>query len=126
MTSSNFIQGLLKKNENKLARSFNFTFRYIDDVISLNNSRFGDFVDRIYPIELEIKDTTDTDRYAEKPLYEVCLIRIKEQVDEKSWSPWVENTSTKENKYVVNQKLDTLCKEGTDPILLKKKQKNTL
>jgi hypothetical protein len=30
----------------------------------LNNSRFGDFVDRIYPIELEIKDTTDTDRFA--------------------------------------------------------------
>ena len=54
---ADFIQGLLKKNENKLARSFNFTFRYIDDVISLNNSRFGDFVDRIYPIELEIKDT---------------------------------------------------------------------
>ena len=27
----------------------------------LNNSRFGDFVDRIYSIELEIKDTTDTD-----------------------------------------------------------------
>jgi hypothetical protein len=39
-------------------------FRYIDDVLSLNNSRFGDFVDRIYPIELEIKDTTDTDRSA--------------------------------------------------------------
>jgi hypothetical protein len=33
--------------------------RYIDDVLLLNNSRFGDFVDRIYPIELEIKDTTD-------------------------------------------------------------------
>jgi hypothetical protein len=48
----------------KLARSFNFTFRYIDDVLSLNNSRFGDFVDRTYPIELEIKDTTDTDRSA--------------------------------------------------------------
>ena len=48
----------------KLARSFNFTFRYIDDVLSLNNSRFGDFVDRIYPIDLEIKDTTDTDRSA--------------------------------------------------------------
>ena len=25
---------------------------------------FGDFVDRIYPIELKIKDTTDTDRSA--------------------------------------------------------------
>jgi hypothetical protein len=61
---ADFIQGLLKKNEKKLARFFNFTFRYIDDVFSLNNSRFGDFVDRIYPIELEIKDTTDTDRSA--------------------------------------------------------------
>ena len=59
---ADFIQGLLKKNEKKLTRSFNFTFRYIDDVLSLNNSRFGDFVDRIYPIELEIRDTTDTDR----------------------------------------------------------------
>ena len=55
---ADFIQGLLKKNEKKLARSFNFTFRYINDVLSLNNSRFGDFVD------LEIKDTTDTDTSA--------------------------------------------------------------
>jgi hypothetical protein len=37
-------------------------FRYIVDVFPLNNSRLGDFIDRIYPIELEIKDTTDTDR----------------------------------------------------------------
>jgi hypothetical protein len=28
----------------------------IEDVLSLNNSKFGDFVDRIYPIELEIND----------------------------------------------------------------------
>jgi hypothetical protein len=48
---ANFIQGPLKKNEKKLA--FNFTFHYIDDVLSLNNSRFGNFVDRIYPIELD-------------------------------------------------------------------------
>ena len=59
-----FLQGLLKKNEKKLARSFNFTFRYIDDVLLLNNSNFWDFGDRIYPIELEIRDTTDTDRSA--------------------------------------------------------------
>jgi hypothetical protein len=44
------------EKEKKLARSFNFTFRYIDDVLSLNNSRFCDFVDRIYPIGLEIKE----------------------------------------------------------------------
>ena len=62
--AADFIQGFLKKNEKKLAQSFNYTFRYIDGVFSLNNSRFGDFVDRIYPIKLEIKDTTDTDRSA--------------------------------------------------------------
>ena len=28
-----FIQGLLQKNEKKLARSFNFPFRYIDDAL---------------------------------------------------------------------------------------------
>ena len=49
-----FHTGLLKKNEKNLARFFNFTFRYIDDVISLNNVKFCDFVDRIYPTELEI------------------------------------------------------------------------
>jgi hypothetical protein len=59
---ADFIQGILKQNGKKLARSFNFTFRYLDDVLSLVNSKFGDFVDRIYPMELEIKDTTDTDR----------------------------------------------------------------
>ena len=61
---TDFIQGLLKKIEKKRAWSFNFTFLYIDDVHSLNISRFGDFVDHIYPIELEIKDTTDTDKSA--------------------------------------------------------------
>ena len=56
---ADFIEGLLKKYEKKLARLFNFTFRYIDDFRSLNNYRFGDFFD---PIELDIKDTTDTVR----------------------------------------------------------------
>ena len=32
---------------------------HITDVISLHNFKLGDFVDRIYPIVLEIKDTTD-------------------------------------------------------------------
>jgi len=37
-----------QENGKKLARSFTFKFRHIDDVLSLNNSMFGDFVDRIY------------------------------------------------------------------------------
>ena len=61
---ADFIQGFLKKSEKKLARSCNFTFRYIDDVLSLNNYRFDDFVDRINSIEVEIKDTSNTNRSA--------------------------------------------------------------
>ena len=59
-----FIQALLKKSENQLAWTFNCTFQYIDDVFSLNNSKFDDFVDRIYSTEHEIKDITDTARTA--------------------------------------------------------------
>ena len=42
------------------ARAFNFTYRYIDDVLSINNSRFAEFLPLIYPPELEVKETTDT------------------------------------------------------------------
>ena len=51
---------LLRKKQKKLAISFNFTFRHIEDVLSLHNSIFGGYVERIYLIELEIKDTPDT------------------------------------------------------------------
>ena len=51
---TDFIQEFFKKNEKKLAWSFNFTFRYIYDVFSLNNSKLDDFADRIYTIALEI------------------------------------------------------------------------
>ena len=39
---ADFIQGVLKKNEKKLPKSFNFTFLYVDDILSLNNSKFCD------------------------------------------------------------------------------------
>ena len=32
----------------------------IDDVLSINNSRFAEFLPLIYPPELEVKETTDT------------------------------------------------------------------
>jgi hypothetical protein len=42
------------------ARAFNFTYRYIDDILSINNSRFAEFLPLLYPPELEVKETTDT------------------------------------------------------------------
>ena len=35
-----FIQGLVKAGKKRLAQHFTFTNRYINDVISLNNSNF--------------------------------------------------------------------------------------
>ena len=40
---------LIQKTECHLARSFDLSFRYIDDLLSLNNPSFGDLIHRIYP-----------------------------------------------------------------------------
>ena len=55
-----FVQNLLSNKQKKLAACFNFTFRYIDDVLSLNNDSFHRHLHAIYPPELEIKETTET------------------------------------------------------------------
>ena len=55
-----FLQKLVKDKKIHEARAFNFTYRYIDDVLSINNSRFAEFLPLIYPPELEVKETTDT------------------------------------------------------------------
>ena len=57
---ADFRQGILKNKERKLAKILNSSFCYIDDVLSLNNSSFSDYLHRIYPNELKVKDTTDT------------------------------------------------------------------
>ena len=48
---------------------FNFTYRYIDDVLSINNSRFAEFLPLIYPPELDVKESTDTASSAFLALY---------------------------------------------------------
>jgi hypothetical protein len=39
----------------------NHTFRFIYDVLSVNNHYFQNYVHLIYPDELKIKDTTESD-----------------------------------------------------------------
>jgi hypothetical protein len=46
----------------------------MDDVLSLNNSMLGDFVDRIYHIEFEVKDNKDTDRFGSTQRYIQVLL----------------------------------------------------
>ena len=51
---------LVKEGKRKLARKFNFSYRYIDDLISFNNKRFNEFISDIYPKELTVSETTFT------------------------------------------------------------------
>ena len=43
-----------------LARKFNVSYRYIDDLISFSNKRFYEFISDIYPKELTISETTES------------------------------------------------------------------
>ena len=54
-----FIQSLLSAGKKRLASQFNFTIRYTDDVLSINNPDFEKYLGQMYPHELEIKDTTE-------------------------------------------------------------------
>ena len=50
----------LNGKEKQLASRFNLTYRYIDDVLSINNPIFEIYLGQMYPAELEIKDTTES------------------------------------------------------------------
>ena len=54
-----FVQSFLKAGKKHLAQQFNFTYIYIDDVLSLENTKFAEYLEFIYPCELEIKVTTE-------------------------------------------------------------------
>ena len=54
-----FIQSLLSTGRKQFASRFNFTYRYIDDVLSINNPKFENYLGQMYPVELEIKDTRE-------------------------------------------------------------------
>ena len=58
-----FMESLEKENKFH-AKLFNSTFRYIDDLISLNNIVFERYLDKIYPPELSITKETNSDKEA--------------------------------------------------------------
>ena len=55
-----FLDKLIKEGKRKLARKFNLSYCYIDDLISFNNKRFKEFISNIYPKELTISETTES------------------------------------------------------------------
>ena len=57
---ADFIASLLSTGKKQLASRFDLTYRYIDDVLSMNNPEFKNYLGQMYPVELEIKDTTES------------------------------------------------------------------
>ena len=70
-----FLDKLIKEGKLKLARKFNLSYRYIDDLISFNNKRFKEFISDIYSKELTISETTESTSIAS--CLDVLLIRDK-------------------------------------------------
>ena len=60
------IQSLLSTGRKRFASLFNFTYRYmyIDAILSINNPDFENYLRKMYPPELEIKDTTESNTSA--------------------------------------------------------------
>ena len=53
----------MKKNNNILARKFSHTFRYIDDLLAVNDGgMFEKYYKDIYPIELVLKKESNNDK----------------------------------------------------------------
>ena len=53
-----FLDKLIKEGKRKLARKFNLSYCYIDDLISFNNKRFKEFISDLYPKEITVSKTT--------------------------------------------------------------------
>ena len=54
---ADFIQSLLSTGKKNLASQFNFTYRYIDDVLSINNQDFENYL-RVRCIPLNLRSKT--------------------------------------------------------------------
>ena len=70
-----FLDKLIKEGKRKLARKFNLSYRYIDDLISYNNKRFKEFISDICPKELTVSETTESTSVASY----LDLLFIREQ-----------------------------------------------
>ena len=55
-----FIQSFLSIGKKQSVSRLNLTYRYIDDVLSISNQIFENYLGQMYPVELEIKDTLES------------------------------------------------------------------
>ena len=54
-----FIQSLISTGSKQLASPFNTTYRFIGNVLSINNLEVEKYLGQMYPVERQIKDTKE-------------------------------------------------------------------
>jgi nitrite reductase/ring-hydroxylating ferredoxin subunit len=100
-------------------RSTVCTHRYADCLLKNTSTKHNKYVVRIYSIEIEIKDTSDTNRSASYLNLHLEIdsegrLRTKSTVcTHRHADCLLKNTSTKHNKYVVNQKHEQVLAGST-------------
>ena len=61
---SDFSKSLTKEKRYDLIDAFNSTFRYLDDLLNIDNIHFEQMVHRIYPAELQLNNANASDTEA--------------------------------------------------------------
>ena len=73
-----FIKSLLSLDRKRLTSQFNFTYRPTDEVLSINSPDYENYFGQMYPPELEINDTTESNTSVS---YLILLLSIARQVN---------------------------------------------
>ena len=58
-TLSEWVKSIADVLKQRIVSRFNFTYRFIDNVLSINNPEFESYLGQVYSVELEIKDPTE-------------------------------------------------------------------
>ena len=61
---SEFLDNMIRSGHRKLDRSFDLCFRYIDDLIVFDNKKFWEYVKDIFPFQLNVEKTNQSDNLA--------------------------------------------------------------
>ena len=67
-----FMKTLSSDNQTDVIKAFNFTSRYLDDLLNIDNPYFEGMVNQIYPPELQLNNANTSDAQAPFLIY-ICL-----------------------------------------------------
>ena len=67
------MKSLSRENQADIIEAFNSTFRYLDDLLNIDNICFDQMVDRIYPTELQLNTANSSDTEAPFLVLNLCI-----------------------------------------------------